>query len=214
MIIGAWLTSTTVLVQMSLPHWSIVVLLVLLQSHLYTGMFITAHDAMHGLVSRHKPLNDWIGRIAAFFFAFNYYDKLRRNHHKHHDHVATDDDPDYHPPGFLLWFAKFARHYITWWQILLFAITYNLLKLVLPTENLILFWILPSILATLQLFFFGTYLPHRSPPDTPHKARSQHWGHALSFLTCYFFGYHFEHHNYPWLPWWRLWRVVPKHSKA
>lgn len=26
----------------------------------------------------------------------------------------------------------------------------------------------------------------------------------LSFLTCYYFGYHLEHHLYPNVPWWRL----------
>jgi fatty acid desaturase len=25
-------------------------------------------------------------------------------------------------------------------------------------------------------------------------------------LTCYFFGYHLEHHQYPTLPWWRLYQ--------
>jgi beta-carotene ketolase (CrtW type) len=23
-------------------------------------------------------------------------------------------------------------------------------------------------------------------------------------VSCYFFGYHLEHHAYPYLPWWRL----------
>jgi beta-carotene/zeaxanthin 4-ketolase len=31
-----------------------------------------------------------------------------------------------------------------------------------PLPNLFLFWILPIVLSSMQLFFFGTYLPHRS----------------------------------------------------
>jgi beta-carotene ketolase (CrtW type) len=31
-------------------------------------------------------------------------------------------------------------------------------------------------------------------------------------LSCYFFGYHFEHHDSPGTPWWRLWRVKEKQA--
>ena len=207
-IIVGWLFSTAWLLSIELPAWYWTLPLILLQSHLYTGLFITAHDAMHGLVSRKRWVNLWIGRLSAGLFAFNSYDKLLPNHHAHHRHVATDEDPDFYRGGFWRWYLSFALHYITWWQIVLMAIAFNIMKLWLPTENLLLFWILPSILATFQLFIFGTYLTHRQPPNNPHKARSQYWGHAWSFLTCYFFGYHYEHHNYPYLPWWRLWRVA------
>ncbi|MCZ8134311.1 MAG: fatty acid desaturase, partial [Algoriphagus sp.] len=39
-------------------------LAVLVQMHLYTGLFITAHDAMHGVVTSHKKLNHLTGWIA------------------------------------------------------------------------------------------------------------------------------------------------------
>ena len=32
-------------------------LAILVQTHLYTGLFITAHDAMHGIVSSNKKAN-------------------------------------------------------------------------------------------------------------------------------------------------------------
>ncbi|MEL7193577.1 MAG: fatty acid desaturase, partial [Bacteroidota bacterium] len=31
--------------------------------------------------------------------------------------------------------------------------------------------------------------------------------HMWAFLTCYFFGYHFEHHDSPNTPWWKLWEL-------
>jgi beta-carotene ketolase (CrtW type) len=34
---------------------------VLIQTHLYTGLFITAHDAMHGIVSSDKRWNHFTG---------------------------------------------------------------------------------------------------------------------------------------------------------
>jgi beta-carotene ketolase (CrtW type) len=66
----------------------------------------------------------------------------------------------------------------------------------------------PALLSTLQLFVFGTWLPHRPHADAPfadrHRARSQRWPTWLSLLTCYHFGYHWEHHAHPHVPWWRL----------
>ncbi|WP_439881944.1 fatty acid desaturase [Pontibacter sp. MBLB2868] len=185
-------------------------LLALLQMHLYTGLFITAHDAMHGVVAPGKPaLNRAVGTIAAFLFAYNWYPRLLPKHHEHHRFVATEHDPDYHHGSFWPWYFSFLKNYITWWQILLMAVTYNVLQLFFPLENVVLFWMLPAILATFQLFYFGTYLPHRGEhaPDNPHKSTSQSKNHLWAFLSCYFFGYHYEHHDKPYLPWWQLYKT-------
>ena len=39
------------------------------QTYLSVGLFITAHDAMHGTDSLHKKANNTIGWIASFLFA-------------------------------------------------------------------------------------------------------------------------------------------------
>ncbi|MFW5726645.1 MAG: fatty acid desaturase [bacterium] len=179
-------------------------LFMLVQTHLYTGLFITAHDAMHGAVSQNKRLNKGIGRVAATLFAYNSYKKLFPKHHMHHRFVATEQDPDYHHGSFFPWYFKFAREYVSIWQILLMAATYELLLLAFPKPNVFLFYIIPSILATLQLFYFGTYLPHRGEHDNRHKSRTQKKNHVWAFISCYFFGYHYEHHNAPGVPWWKL----------
>ena len=181
---------------------------VLLQMHLYTGLFITAHDAMHGVVSSNKKLNKITGWIAAILFSYNFYWKLFPKHHEHHRYVATDSDPDYHASErFLPWYISFIRQYVTVWQILIMAVTYNVLKLFLSYQNLILFWMVPALLSTLQLFYFGTYLPHKGERENKHHSGSQKKNHIWAFLSCYFFGYHYEHHDSPGTPWWRLWRV-------
>jgi beta-carotene/zeaxanthin 4-ketolase len=183
------------------------VLFIFIQCHLYTGLFITAHDAIHNVVSPdNKRINYSIGLFCATLFAFNYYPQLAQKHHKHHQHVVSENDPDYHTGGFWAWYLKFIMEYVTIWQILAMALTYNLLKLVFPMENLILFWMLPAILSTFQLFYFGTYIPHRGHHEANdiYKAKSQKLNHILAFLSCYFFGYHHEHHAQPYLPWWRL----------
>ncbi|QIX62771.1 fatty acid desaturase [Hymenobacter sp. BT18] len=214
LIIGAWASLLVFLLVFYRPDWQTPwpYLLVLAQTHLYTGLFITAHDAMHGVVSPHRRLNDALGLLTAGLFAFNWFPRMLPKHHAHHRHVATPDDPDYHDarhPGFVPWFIRFAWNYVTVWQVLLMAATYNVLKLFFPAEQVIAFWMIPAVLATLQLFYFGTYLPHRGEhaPDNPHKSRSQLRQHVWAFVSCYFFGYHYEHHDQPFLPWWRLWQA-------
>ncbi|SEF82953.1 fatty acid desaturase [Algoriphagus boritolerans] len=213
-IILLWSTSLIYLLQVKLS-WSnpLTYLGILIQMHLYTGLFITAHDAMHGIVSSNKKWNKFTGLIAALLFSYNFYWKLFPKHHEHHRYVATDKDPDYHPSGnFFLWYFSFIKQYVTIWQILLMAATFNILKLFIPTENLIVFWMTPAILSTLQLFFFGTYLPHMGESDNKHHSNSQSKNHLWAFISCYFFGYHYEHHDSPGTPWWRLWRVKEKQT--
>jgi beta-carotene ketolase (CrtW type) len=69
------------------------------------------------------------------------------------------------------------------------------------------FWALPALLSSVQLFYFGTYRPHRVdevPFSDQHRARSNDFSPLMSLLTCFHFGYHHEHHDTPWVPWWRL----------
>ncbi len=215
-IIGLWGLSLSYLLTIDL-RWDnpLTYLFIFIQTHLYTGLFITAHDAMHGVVSPNKRINHGIGWIASTLFSYNFYWKLFPKHHEHHRFVATDKDPDYHPSGnFFIWYFSFVRQYVTIWQILLMAVTYNILKLFLPMENLIVFWMAPAILSTLQLFYFGTYLPHKGEHDNEHHAGSQHSNHLWAFLTCYFFGYHYEHHASPGTPWWRLYQIKEANEKA
>jgi beta-carotene/zeaxanthin 4-ketolase len=182
---------------------------VLLQGYLFTGLFITAHDSMHGAVSRNRVLNRLAGRACAFLFAGMSYKRLLRNHALHHAHPGTGKDPDYcaRSSNFFVWWTVFFLRYATFWQIAVMAAAYNLLKLRYPEASIVSFWVVPAFIGTFQLFFFGTYIPHR-PPHTaamqPHNARTLRRNHALAMLTCYFFGYHHEHHGNPSVPWWML----------
>lgn len=180
---------------------------------LSTGLFITAHDAMHGTVApANRRLNDGLGALAVALYALFSYRKLRAKHWEHHNHPAEPGaDPDYHDgehTGFWRWYAHFALGYVSVWQIVGMAIVFNVLSHIvhIPEPNLFAFWVAPALLSTLQLFVFGTYLPHRGEhaPDDPHRARSSGYPTWLSFLTCYHFGYHHEHHDSPGTPWWAL----------
>lgn len=210
-LIVAWFVSLYCFLDWQIDYWSPrTYLAIYLQTHLYTGLFITSHDAMHGSVSMNKRLNTFLGRVTAILFAFNSYDRLIVKHHQHHQHVASDHDPDYHESGhFWRWYWSFLKSYITLKQMILVTVTLQVLRIFFPLDNIIVFWVLPSILSTFQLFYFGTYLPHKDVDhnQNKHRSGSLRKNHVWAFLSCYFFGYHFEHHDAPGLPWWRLWQV-------
>lgn len=190
-----------------LNPWNILFILVL--THLYTGLFITAHDAMHNTVSSSHKINDFIGTICVILYASFSYKKLKSKHHNHHRFVTSDHDPDYHESNFIVWFLKFMKNYMVLKQFIILAVLYNVLHLLgIPKVNLVFFWIIPPILSSLQLFYFGTYLPHKNPEEihNPYKSRTQNINFFLGFISCYFFGYHYEHHAKPYVPWWRLWK--------
>jgi beta-carotene/zeaxanthin 4-ketolase len=187
---------------------------VVLQTWLSTGLFITGHDAMHGTVSLDRRVNTAVGTLACFLFAGLSYRRLVVNHRAHHDDPTGEHDPDFAARGraFWPWFVRFMVRYTTWTQIAVMALKFNVLHhgLGVSQARLLGFWVLPSLLASVQLFYFGTYLPHRRPetPEmAPHHARSLPRNHLWALLSCFFFGYHWEHHASPGTPWWRLWRV-------
>lgn len=208
LIIGGWATSTILLMQWEVNFINpLLYLFVLVQMHLYTGLFITAHDAMHGTVSSNKIINNWAGIIATFVYAAFWYPKLYTKHHQHHKHVHTADDPDYHQGSFIAWYIQFIRNYLSVWQVIFMAVLFNVLKIWIPQPNLIMFWVVPSLLSTLQLFYFGTYRPHKGEHDNIYQSGTQKRNHVAAFFSCYFFGYHYEHHASPGTPWWQLYRA-------
>jgi len=212
LIIFLWMTSIAMLMRFDFSFSNpLVYVLVLIQMHLYTGLFITAHDAMHGTVApNNKKLNNIIGQVCTLFYAIFPFQKLKDEHHKHHQFVHTAQDPDYYEGNFFAWYYRFIKQYLNWWQILTMAVIYNILKFYIPEKNLLMFWVVPSLLSTLQLFYFGTYLPHKGEHQNIHQSKTQEKNHIWAFLSCYFFGYHYEHHESPGIPWWQLWRTKEK----
>ena len=184
---------------------------ILLQAYLYTGLFITSHDSMHGSIHQNRKVNDAFGQLALWLFAAFPYRKMFRKHMQHHHHSASEQDPDFcvKTQNYVSWFFHFFFTYVTVLQILTMALLFNVLVYLLgaPITNVILFWVIPPFLATFQLFTFGTYLPHRLPHTAEmgkHRSRTQKRNHLWAMLSCWFFGYHLEHHEYPTTAWYRL----------
>jgi beta-carotene ketolase (CrtW type) len=185
----------------------------LVQAYFYTGLFITGHDAMHQSVSRIKWINSGVGYVAVFLFAGLSYGRLMKNHWEHHRFPATEKDPDFYTrsQNFFAWWFMFMVRYVTVWQLLAMALIFNGLKYLagVAVPSLVVFWIIPAFLGTFQLFYFGTYVPHRRPHTEEmgkHRARTLSRNHLWAMLSCYFFGYHREHHEAPGVPWWRLYK--------
>jgi beta-carotene ketolase (CrtW type) len=214
-VLGSWAASLMLLLSLDISrtHLSWLLLGMLVQTFLYTGLFITAHDAMHGVVySQNLKVNNWIGSIALTAYALFSFKKLLRTHWQHHHHPASDLDPDFHNgkhTNFFAWYFHFMKGYWSWWRLLGLMAIYNLAHFVLhiPEANLNLFWVIPSIASSVQLFYFGTFRPHREPEggyDNPYRAQTNPLPVFWSFITCYHFGYHKEHHEFPGVPWWQL----------
>lgn len=213
-IIASWCSllafALTSLDPLAQPLPSLLVMIVMI--YLSTGLFITAHDAMHGTVwPNHRGLNNLIGRVAVGLYAAFSLDALLAAHKLHHAAPATAEDPDFHDghgEAFAGWYLAFLRRYITWRQIAVMAVVFNVAAhlLHIAEPRLIAFWVIPTLLSTLQLFTFGTWLPHRdqATASDDHRATSSSLPRWLSLLACYHFDYHWEHHAYPHLPWWRL----------
>lgn len=184
----------------------------IIQIFLFTGLFITGHDAMHNSISKNRNINKLIGYLSTFLFAGLSFKKLVDNHKKHHAYAGTVNDPDYSSKyqNPLLWFIIFFSRYISIQQILIMAILFNILKYFYNESSVFMFWVIPALLSTFQLFYFGTYIPHRLPHTenmNPYNSRTLKKNHFIAFITCYFFGYHYEHHYNQNVPWWKLYKI-------
>lgn len=218
-IFSAWLASLALALLADPAAWTPAALVaaVGLRTFLQTGLFILGHDAMHRTLAPGRPrLNDGLGRLALLLYAGLSYGRCRRHHLRHHHAPGSRRDPDFRRDsgdGPLGWYVRFMASYLSLDQLLLLLASWLAvgggLTALEPARALAVpvFWVLPLVLSSLQLFLFGTYLPHRGEDSGPagrHAVRSLGYPHLLSLLACYHFGYHAEHHAHPAVPWFRL----------
>ena len=218
-----WLSSLILFLAIDISQISVlwIVPAVLLRAFLQTGIFITAHDAIHGTIfPQNRKVNDFIGSIAARMYVLLPYKTLSEKHRLHHRYPASRKDPDFCEHGRenpFTWYVTFMKGYLEGKQTLVLVIGMSLIfcsllwGLNIPITNIVLFWIVPIFISSIQLFYFGIFLPHRQPKrgySNHHRAKSIYYSVFWSFLACYHFGYHWEHHEYPHLPWYKLPSVV------
>ncbi len=183
------------------------------QCWLSVGLFIVSHDAMHGSLAPRRPrLNGLIGGGLLFLYAGFAWRRMRAAHFDHHRHPGHEGDPDFdtrNPRAFWPWYATFLQRYFGWRSALYVSTVVTIYWLVakVPMAQIVLLFGLPAIASSIQLFYFGTFRPHRHA-DEPfvdrHNARSEDFSVFASLASCYHFGYHREHHRHPETPWWAL----------
>lgn len=197
-LLAAWSATFALAVCRPLCFDAIGVCLFVALVMLYTGLFITAHDAMHCNVAPSLPaINNAIGQLCLWLYAGFDFKFMRAKHRAHHLHSGIRGrDPDFHAgnANALLWFLNFMRQYFNAWQALrLFAFVRVLLAVGVPYDNLVVYMAGAGLVSAVQLFYFGTYLPHKgdgkrsSVPEGRSSAASSRLG---SWLRCYHFDCH------------------------
>ncbi|MEM7780994.1 MAG: fatty acid desaturase [Pseudomonadota bacterium] len=189
------------------------------QCWLSVGVFIVCHDAMHGtLVPGKRRLNASIGAALLFLYAGFRWGVIRHAHYTHHELAGHKGDPDFdedNPTRFFAWYWTFFKRYFGWHSLIFVHTVVGIYWLVLgiPMTQIVVLYGAPALVSSLQLFYFGTYRPHRhverdGVPVMPfadhHNARSDAFSTLTSLATCFHFGYHLEHHHRPDVPWWAL----------
>jgi len=77
---------------LSAPIW-ITLGLIAIQCWLYTGLFIVAHDTMHGsFAPGRNRINAFVGTAILFVYAGFNWREMRTAHHAHHDFSGTEKD--------------------------------------------------------------------------------------------------------------------------
>ncbi|MGB3739533.1 MAG: fatty acid desaturase [Pontixanthobacter sp.] len=219
-IVGAWLivhAFAMFVFEMTLRTAIPALAIAALQCWLSVGLFIVSHDAMHGsLMPGGSPnarrINNAVGTVLLFLYAGFSYRRMRTAHFDHHKLSGKAGDPDFdehHPDRFWPWYATFLKRYFGPGSLLFVSavVVFYWAVAQVPVQNIVLLYGLPAIASSLQLFYFGTYRPHRHDGTDfgdRHNARSEGFGPLVSLASCFHFGYHHEHHCHPDTPWWGL----------
>ncbi len=221
-IAGSWLAIHAwgmFIFELTWTNWPLALAVALVQMWLSVGVFIVCHDAMHGTLVPGRPrVNAGIGAVLLALYAGFAWKQLRDAHFDHHKLAGKPGDPDFdeHNPGhFWRWYGTFFRRYFGWRSLLFVHTVVGIYWLVLeiPMVQIVLLYGLPALGSSLQLFYFGTFRPHRHDAGEGdaaasfadrHNTRSEEFGTWASLASCFHFGYHLEHHRRPDVPWWSL----------
>jgi beta-carotene/zeaxanthin 4-ketolase len=123
-IILLWISSFLLSLNLDRLTAPLILATALGRTFIHTGLFIVAHDAMHGTVLpmagaisplRNRYWNDQIGRLAMTLYALLPYQKLATNHQRHHLYPGQVNDPDFHDgvhQDVLAWYLTFMGRYL------------------------------------------------------------------------------------------------------
>ena len=144
---------------LDLKHPLLSLLLIAGLTWLSVGMYIVAHDAMHGsLWPDNRKAGDKVGALAVWLYAGFSFQRLLSQHHLHHRNPGSADDPDFAPDTpsqALAWYGRFLKTYFGLRETVIMLLRVSLYMLLgAKLENIVLFFALPGILSSFQLFYF------------------------------------------------------------
>ncbi len=121
-LIVIWAISLWNCMRIRAETWNpiLLVCLVAWQTWVYTGLFINAHDAMHGSIHSSRKINQLLGQVCLWLYAGFDYPSLRAKYHLHHQYPASDLDPDFHDGEtrhFWAWYWHFVSEHLSWRQL-------------------------------------------------------------------------------------------------
>ena len=166
----------------------------------YVGLFIISHDLHHN--ENPGIYENILGRLSLLCYGGFLLEDFSKKHSEHHKYPGNHKkDPDFFDGNIIFWYLNFMIEYINFKQVIIQLSIYNILKYFeISDEKMILFWLVPSVLASIQLFFYGTYLVH----EKDGKIKNSNLPKWLITFTSYNFGNHINHHKYPKIPWFKL----------
>lgn len=166
----------------------------------YAGLFIISHDLHHA--ENPSVYEQFLGKLSLFCYGGFLLKTFSNKHNLHHKYPGiVGKDPDYDDENIVKWYLTFLSRYINIYQAIIQISIYNLAKYSgVSDENMIFFWLMPSLLASIQLFYYGTYLVHEENGIIK-NSNLPDW---LITFTSYNFGHHKEHHRNPKIPWYNL----------
>lgn len=202
------------------------------------AMFTVMHEAVHGSVFRRPWANVLIGTFASVFMgptsSYTAYRSLHLQHHR-----CTNDrrtDPDFYSGAGPAWWLPFAwatTDLAYYWfylktsrtrpikeQLRVFAENAAMVGALIVLYRLgwlteaLLYWVLPSRVATTALAWGFNYLPHwpytHRSVDDPYRATRVVWPTSLlATVLLQAHNFHQIHHLFPGIPFYRyarLWR--------
>jgi fatty acid desaturase len=199
------------------------------------ALAMLAHDGAHGAISRNRRVNDLVTGLLAFWPLYGNLHGYRRFHFRHHRWTGQAEDPEHEykrqaSPDWDLPFTggKLARLLVGDLLGLNFGRVVLLGKFAPPEGRFdragLPLWGLGAALATWHLGIFWVALPWNLGFMTSHwaafrlRALTEHVGTrdthridapwwARSLFVPQNTWYHWEHHRYPAIPSWQLWRV-------
>ncbi|MEM9089461.1 MAG: fatty acid desaturase [Cyanobacteria bacterium P01_F01_bin.53] len=186
------------------------------------------HEASHGNLFASVWLNSLVGNVIGFAI-FTTMDAWRKEHSVHHGHLLSAEDhlstdyvnyrlyKGYHP--FVIWVAQPVLGWVGWqwavsevpalfkhWGVFVF---YSLLGLFCYFTNtltvLFIYWLLPLVWAYSSILYWSEITDH-------YLAKSETRSNLSLFWNVMFHngGYHWVHHQYPFIPWY----LLPKADEA